>query len=70
MNVLFSCASTSRFGWSTGPMNRISMAVNRYSVKEIGMGTVKYFTAISEVVSIRQEPIKQAKYVFMCKPPP
>lgn len=61
MNVRFSCAFTSRFGWSTGPMNRISMAADRYSVKEIGMGTVKYFTASREVVSIRQEPMKQAK---------
>ena len=51
-------------------MNRISMAADRYSVKEIGMGTVKYFTASREAVSMRQEPIKQAKYVFMCKPPP
>ena len=70
MNVRFSCASTSRFGWSTGPITRISMAANRYSAKESGMGIVKYFTANREDVSIKQEAIKQAKYVFICKPPP
>lgn len=70
MNVRFSCASTSRFGWLTGPMTRISMAANRYSAKEIGMGIVKYFTANREDVSMKQEPIKQAKYVFICNPPP
>ena len=49
-------------------MTSISMAANRYSAKEIGIDIVKYFTANRENVSIKQEPIKQAKYVFICKP--
>lgn len=32
-------------------------------------GMVKYFTASKAEVSIRQEPIKHARYVFKCSPP-
>ncbi len=51
-------------------MARISMAVNRYNTKEGNRGIVKYFTASKVEVSIKQEPVKQAKYVFICRPPP
>jgi hypothetical protein len=70
MKVRLSWASTSLFGWSTGPMIRMSMAVNMYNPKAAKTGIVTYFTANRVEKSIRQEPIKQAKYVFICKPPP
>ena len=41
-----------------------------YSVKAIKSGIVKYFTANRVAVSMKQEPIKQVKYVFICTPPP
>jgi hypothetical protein len=70
MNVRLSWASTSRFGWSTGPIIRMSMATDMYTTKEIKSGMVKYFTANRVEVRMKHEPMKQAKYVFICKPPP
>jgi hypothetical protein len=48
----------------------MSMAADMYTTKEIKSGMVKYFTANRVEVRMKQEPIKQAKYVFICKPPP
>ena len=43
-------------------MIKIIMAQNTYSIKEIGIEIVRYFTISRVVVSIKQEPIKQEKY--------
>ena len=50
-------------------MIKTIMAQNTYSIKEIGIGIVRYFTISRVVVSIKQEPIKQEKEVIKCKPP-
>ena len=42
-------------------MIKTIMAQNTYSIKEIGIGIVRYFTISMVVVSIKQEPIKQEK---------
>jgi hypothetical protein len=46
------------------------MAADIYKTKEMRSGMVKYFTANRVEMRMKQEPIKQAKYVFICKPPP